>query len=96
MLDAGRYCLEHAGELSIPALIMHGGRDTITDPVATRAFAQKAPGCTLQEWPAGKHELHQMSCGKEIIAVASDWIVARCPVSTADNDKQASIARPGN
>lgn len=77
MIDAGNYSLKHAAELATPTLIMHGGLDTITDPVATREFADSAPGCDYKNWPNGKHELHHMAFGDEVIRFASEWMVMR-------------------
>ncbi len=74
MVDAGQWCLQHADQLATPALVMHGRRDTITDPVATREFAQSAPGCLLREWPDGKHELHNMARSDDYLAYVTDWI----------------------
>ncbi len=76
MIDAGNYCLKNVADLTTPALIMHGGLDTITDPVATREFASRAPGCEYNNWPDGKHELHHMAFGDDVIRFATKWIEA--------------------
>lgn len=82
MVDAGDYCLQYPDRLNVPTLIMHGGRDTITDPVATKTFADEASACELREWPEGKHELHQMSNGDQIVQFAAQWITTRMRSNT--------------
>lgn len=77
MVAAGKYCLENAAKLTTPTLIMHGGLDTITDPLATQEFASAAPGCDYHEWPEGKHELHHMAFGDDVIRFAARWMAKR-------------------
>jgi alpha-beta hydrolase superfamily lysophospholipase len=59
MLAAGRWALQHADELTLPTLLMHGAADRLTSAEASREFAQRAgPVCTLRVWPDLFHELH--------------------------------------
>ncbi len=74
MLEAGRWCLDHANELTIPALVMHGGRDSITRAVATEKFARNAPRCESRLWPSGMHELHNMKGGEAVLQFAVEWV----------------------
>jgi alpha-beta hydrolase superfamily lysophospholipase len=78
MLDAGAWCLQHASALSLPALIMHGDRDTITSPAATAEFCKNAPNCQSRVWPGGKHELHNMTQGDEVLDFAAEWMSRQC------------------
>jgi len=56
---AGLWALAHAGELSVPLLLLHGGDDRITSISASRLFAERAPyRCMFREWPGFRHELH--------------------------------------
>lgn len=74
MAAAGAYCLENATRLPCPCLIMHGGKDRITDASATREFAARAPRCSWKEWPDGKHELHNMAMADSVIDHAVGFI----------------------
>jgi len=75
MLDAGRWALEHAERLRLPALVMHGDADTATSPEATREFAHRAgSNCTLRIWPGLYHELHWERGRSEIIQDIIQWL----------------------
>ncbi|HMG09674.1 MAG TPA: lysophospholipase [Mucilaginibacter sp.] len=60
MIKNGQWCVENAGQLSIPALLMHGSDDAFTSVTGSRIFAKQAPKhlITFKEWPGGYHELH--------------------------------------
>lgn len=79
MLAAGEFCLQNAWQLELPALVMHGARDTITCPSATQQFAAAAPDCQSVCWPEGKHELHLMSDREQYLHLASDWMLEHLP-----------------
>ncbi|MGH9003867.1 MAG: alpha/beta fold hydrolase, partial [Acidimicrobiia bacterium] len=58
-LSAIDHTLAHAGELSVPTLVLHGGADRLTFPSGSRAFARAAGGeCTLRIVDDLFHELH--------------------------------------
>ena len=40
-MNAAKYSLEHASELKIPTLLIHGSDDLITSPEGSREFAGK-------------------------------------------------------
>jgi alpha-beta hydrolase superfamily lysophospholipase len=72
---AGRWALEHAAELRIPVLLMHGGEDRVTAIEASRRFAQTAgSGCTFREWPGFRHELHNEWAREEVFSVIRHWL----------------------
>ncbi len=72
---AGLWALEHADELSVPMLILHGGDDTVTSLEASRHFSERADRlCTFQEWPGLRHELHNERHREEIFAAIKSWI----------------------
>ncbi len=74
MVDAGQWCLNNPSELIAPTLVMHGSRDTITCAQAARRFAEQAPRCQYQEWPDGKHELHNMADSDQFLRFTVDWM----------------------
>lgn len=72
---AGLWALEHADELAIPMLILHGGDDTVTAPEASRQFAERAGRlCTFQEWPGLRHELHNERRREDVFASIKAWM----------------------
>ncbi len=78
VLDAGAWAIEHAGELTVPTLILHGDSDEITSEGASRRFAEAAgPLATFRSWPGGFHELHNEPEKAEVLKVITDWVAAR-------------------
>jgi alpha-beta hydrolase superfamily lysophospholipase len=71
---AGNYSLQHAGELRIPILIMHGADDLITSPKATGDFASRTKLAELKIWDGGYHELHNEVFRDEVISFTEGWI----------------------
>ena len=75
MLDAGEWALEHASELSIPTLLLHGEADSITSVDATIAFARSAGDiATLHTFPGLFHELHWERERQDTLQVIVDWL----------------------
>lgn len=74
---AGKWALEHAEDLTVPLLLMHGGDDKVTSFQASRQFVRSAgPGKSIhwQEWPGLKHELHNESRREEVFTVILEWL----------------------
>jgi len=77
-LDAGRWLLAHASELSVPLLLMHGGADRITDPNASRAFAADAGElCSLKIWDGFYHEIHNEPEQAQVFEHLIAWLDRR-------------------
>jgi Lysophospholipase len=58
-LAAIDHVLAHAGELSVPLLVLHGGADRLTFPSGSEALAAGVRGdCTLHVHDGLYHELH--------------------------------------
>jgi alpha-beta hydrolase superfamily lysophospholipase len=75
MLAAGRWALEHADELNVPTLLMHGAADRVTSADASREFAARAGSmCTLKVWPDRFHELHWESNRAEVLDAVLEWL----------------------
>lgn len=78
MLAAGQWCLEHAGELNTPCLLLHGAADRITSPEATRHFASKVSSdCKLEIWPGLFHEPHNEPEKDSVHQCITRWILER-------------------
>lgn len=72
---AGLYALQHANELKMPALIMHGGDDRITSLIASEEFASKASlVSTFKTWEGLYHEIHNEPEQEEVLQYALDWM----------------------
>ncbi|WP_276356774.1 alpha/beta hydrolase [Cohnella caldifontis] len=75
---AGYWALQHATELSVPLLLMHGGADSVTSVAASRQFAANAgPLCTYREWPGLRHELHNELQREDVFRVMKAWLAER-------------------
>jgi acylglycerol lipase len=73
-LNAANHSLEHASELNVPTLIIHGSDDLVNSPDATREFAAKSERAELKIWEGGYHELHNESFKDEVFAYIIGWI----------------------
>ncbi|WP_256758116.1 alpha/beta hydrolase [Cohnella sp. WQ 127256] len=72
---AGKWALEHAKDLTVPLLLMHGGDDKVTSIQASKQFAEQAGSlCSWREWPGFKHELHNELKREEVFTVMKSWL----------------------
>ncbi len=79
---AGLWALDHAGDLGLPLLLMHGSADRITSHEASREFAEKAGGiCTLKIWDGLYHELHNEPEKQDVNDFVLDWISGILPAT---------------
>jgi len=74
ILEAGADAIENAHQLKIPALLIHGTADRLTDHTATIAFAKKSSASELKLFDGGYHELHHDSCKQEFIETVLNWL----------------------
>jgi len=73
--EAGLWALDHASELALPFLLMHGGADPITSPEGSRQFAAKAGDkVTLRIWDNLYHEIHNEPEQGEVFKVIIQWL----------------------
>lgn len=71
----GLWALEHAADLKIPMLLMHGSADKLTSAPASQEFAQKAGNLvTLRIWDGFYHEVHNEPEKAEVIQVMIAWL----------------------
>ncbi|MCD9025497.1 alpha/beta hydrolase [Cohnella silvisoli] len=72
---AGNWALEHANDLKVPLLIMHGGDDRVTSIHASKQFADQTKALSRwHEWPGYKHELHNDIGREDVFAVIRTWL----------------------
>lgn len=75
IVEAAQWALDHAGEFSLPLLLMHGGADRLTSPEGSRAFAAKVRGdCTLKIWDGLYHEIHNEPEKDQVIGFMVNWL----------------------
>jgi alpha-beta hydrolase superfamily lysophospholipase len=74
-----RKTLDDAVMLRVPALVMSGAADRLTDPEAARRFAHAAPPglVTYQRWDGLYHELFNEPEREQVFARMEDWIGMR-------------------
>jgi alpha-beta hydrolase superfamily lysophospholipase len=73
-MSSAAHSLEHANELAVPLLLMHGSDDQICSPEGSRLFASKAPMTELKIWDGGYHELHNEPFRQDVFDYLMKWI----------------------
>jgi alpha-beta hydrolase superfamily lysophospholipase len=75
MYTNGLWALEHAADLKIPLLLMHGNADRVSSAKASAEFAQKAGKIvTLHLWDGFYHEVHNEPGQAEVLKAMVDWL----------------------
>jgi alpha-beta hydrolase superfamily lysophospholipase len=75
MSRAGLWALEHAAELRLPVLIMHGSADRLTSADSSRQFGERAGrNCTVKIWDGAYHELHNEPEKEAVFAAVLAWL----------------------
>jgi len=73
--DNGLWALEHAADLKVPMLLMHGSTDRLTSAEASREFARRAGEMvTLRVWDGFYHEIHNEPEKAEVSQRMIDWL----------------------
>jgi acylglycerol lipase len=66
---------EHAGDLNIPLLVIHGTEDKLVYIRGSREFAKEAGDkVTLKEWDGLYHEIHNEPQQAQVFAYMLDWL----------------------
>jgi acylglycerol lipase len=71
---AGQYAIDHADEIKVKTLVIHGSADRITSFKATKEFAAKNPRVTLKIWEGFYHETHNEKEQKEVLEFVGEWV----------------------
>ncbi len=72
------WVLAHAGEFSLPLLLMHGKADTLAFPSSSiEVAAALGEKCTLVLWDDAFHELHNEPEKEEVFTTMKLWMDAR-------------------
>lgn len=76
--EAGLWVLEHAADLPLPLLLMHGAADQLTSPKASEEFCQRAGElCTFRAWDGLYHEIHNEPQKEEVYRTIVAWLESR-------------------
>lgn len=78
MIGVTSWTLSHAGEFSLPLLLLHGKADAIAFPSSSTEFAAPLKEkCTLVLWDDAYHELHNESEKDKVFKTMTLWMDAR-------------------
>ena len=78
MIGVTAWTLAHAGEFSLPLLLMHGKADALAFPSSSIEFAAPLKEkCTLVLWDDAYHELHNEPEKDEVFKTMTLWMDAR-------------------
>lgn len=71
-----RWLQDHAAELSVPLLMLHGGADRIALPEGSQALFQQVqwPDKERREYAAGYHDVHNDLNYREVMADIGQWL----------------------
>jgi len=76
--ESGLWALDHAGEFSIPLLLMHGTADRVTSAAASTEFAKRAGKIvTWHPWEGFYHEIHNEPEKAEVLKTMISWLDAQ-------------------
>lgn len=72
---AGPYAIEHANDVQVPILLMHGTADRITSINGSREFANHAGShVELKIWDGLYHELHNEPEKADVLEYETNWL----------------------
>ncbi len=76
----------HAGDISLPLLIVHGTADRIANPEGSRRFIRNVnfPDAELKEYEGGYHELHNDIIKEQVLADLEQWLARHLSPKSAD------------
>ena len=73
--ESGLWALDHAGEFSLPLLLMHGTNDRIISFAASAKFAKRAgKSVTWKPWDGMYHEIHNEPGKAEVLNYMIQWM----------------------
>ena len=73
--EAGDFAIANANKIKVPALLVHGTADQLTDYKGSLAFVDNAASkATLKLYEGGYHELHNEPNNKEVLSEIISWL----------------------
>lgn len=78
MLETAAWLHAYTRPFPSPLLLMHGGSDQITSPIASSAFSERVPGgITWRLWADYYHEIHNDPGKEDVFDLMIEWMNAR-------------------
>ncbi len=75
LLSQGRWAIDHAREVSLPTLIMHGDDDELIDRSACENIAVRiGPLASYIRWPEMRHNLFHDLGRDDVVGRLCDWL----------------------
>jgi len=74
IMKNGEWAIEHANELKLPMLLLHGTKDRLTSYVASEEFAKKSKQVQLMLFENAYHELHHDLDKDKVLEEIINWI----------------------
>jgi acylglycerol lipase len=74
IMKNGEWAIEHANDLKIPMLLLHGTKDRLTSYVASEEFAKKSGQVQLMLFENAYHELHHDLDKDKALEKIINWI----------------------
>lgn len=79
LIDSGLWILDNATHVPLPSLLLHGTEDSITDPMASEEFAQKAIAAKrparLITYAGMLHDLHRDQGKERVVQDIANWVL---------------------
>ena len=76
--NAGKWAIEHAADLQLPMIILHGTGDKLISHAGSEEFAKKAPSnlVTFVSYPGFYHELHNEPAAdrEQVFSTIIGWL----------------------
>jgi alpha-beta hydrolase superfamily lysophospholipase len=89
VLEHGRWALDHARQLAVPAIIVHGEMDPLVDIEASHAFAARASGpCEVVAFPDLYHEILRGRGSEMVQRALTDWFDRHARLAGATRQDQ--------
>ena len=74
-IDTGEWAIQHASQLEVPMLVLHGTEDRIISYKASKEFVKNTnEKAILKLFEGAYHELHNDLCRNEMIQVILNWM----------------------
>lgn len=69
-----QYVFEHAHQINIPLLVLHGSADRLTYPSGSQELAKIVPNARFVLFDGCYHELHNEPQKEEVYRIVIDWL----------------------
>lgn len=93
LLAQGRYALDHAADLDLPCLLLHGQEDPITCHHASESFADRAgQRARCVTFPDLLHEIFHEAQRPQVIDVLNQWLQLQIDAAATPPARSSAVA----